>query len=202
MPPKKILKQRTVQDALNDLTPYLRSIVIDEENEYQPIVYMVAYPHWELPEDNDISINVTSMGNIDELEIYALNKAIMFDELIAFIFDNIIVYNEILEEKKEEIQKNIERIELEKQREIEEMKKALLSGPNHRTQQSAPIKKKETPETYINQNIPQENFGEKIVVSIKDIRNGNIGEPQAPEIQKIHSEMLTNNAFLLERDTE
>jgi len=118
------MENNKLQTVLDNLIPYLRSIIIDEKNDYKPIIYIIGFKTWELPQTDSFDIEVTEINdNVNELGITINDENLGLDELVAFIYWDIIHYNDMLE-------KTIERIENEKQEELERVKKSLIQGKN------------------------------------------------------------------------
>ncbi len=207
---KSISQQRTLQSILDDLIPFLKSIEIDENNSYVPLMVILGYTHWELPRSNEFLINVVEFNEaLNEIEISIIDPDnTTLDDLVEFVYNNIVHYNEILEQKQAEINENIKRIEQEKAKEIEEMKRNLLSGTQ--LQVSKPqVKKRENqipeqiliPEPIENPFISEPSTTLK--VSLKDLRTGNIGEfKKDPEEEFIKERIMGDNAGLFERDLD
>jgi hypothetical protein len=212
---KTISQPRTLQSILDDLIPFLKSIEIDDQNEYVPLMVILGYKHWEIPASNDFLINIIDFNEaLNEIEISITDpNTTTLDDLVEFVYKGIVQYNEILEQKQAEINENIKRIEEEKLREIEEMKRTLLSGTQMPTQSvKQVVKKREVPIISEQVSIPKqvemnpfidEPQGNAMRVSLKDLRTGNIGEfKKNNEEEVIKERIIGDNADLFERDLE
>lgn len=194
---------RTLQSLVDNLVPYLRSIVIDEVNNYRPILYLVGYLSWELPTDSNFLVTQEPIDEfVGEYEITILNPLLGLDELVEFTYTNIVLYNHILEEKREEIERNIERINAQKEAEIEAMKKSILSSKQQPT--SKVVEKHRSIPSVPPEDREQLNLGvndDKISISLKDFRAGNF-DPVVNQESQLKSKLMADNADLFARDEE
>jgi hypothetical protein len=168
------MENNKLQSIIDNLIPYLRTIIIDEDNDYKPMVLIVAFKQWELPNNNSFNIEITEINSkLNELTISINDPNLNLDDLISFIYWDIINYNDILE-------KTIERIEREKEEELQKVKESLIQGNNYK-----PIPNKVEELKEITKNKPKQKI-------IKEKPIENIIDNNYPNIEK----------SLLERDTE
>lgn len=168
------MENNKLQSIIDNLIPYLRTIIIDEDNDYKPMVLIVAFKQWELPKNNSFNIEITEINSkLNELNISINDPNLNLDDLISFIYWDIINYNDILE-------KTIERIEREKEEELQKVKESLIQGNNYKP---IPNKVEELKETTKNKS-KQKNNKEKPIENI------------------IENNYLNIEKSLLERDTE
>lgn len=193
-------KIKNLQSIIDNLIPYLRSITIDGDNNFLPILTLFIENTWNIPFNEDFDINSESINDyVLELQIGILNKEKTLDDLVEFVQNEIVTPNEILQEKQKEIEENIRKIQEESLQKIEQMKQSFLKN-NYKNK---PVKKIIEPENIVKVNnetpineqpfIPNNQNSEgKVVVKLKDLREGNLD----------FSHLVKNNAELFMRDEE
>lgn len=207
----------TLQSIIDKLLPYLRNIGIDKDNKFLPVLTIIIPIEWEVPLNNsNYVIEQAALNELAlEVEIGIFNQEKTLDDLVDFVENDIIKYNEIMEQKQQEIEENIRRIQEKSLREIEEMKRNLLNDQksftktpkpsikeNLRVIPSVPKQDREVlnegvmDEDQFNDNIIEQPFIEpnpnKIAIKVKDLLDGKVDL----------SHMKAHNAELFERDRD
>lgn len=121
---KKTNNNPVLQNLLDELAPYLQSLQIDPDNNFKPILTFIFPINWEIGEmqDNYGFELIEETDDYVELAFHILKQELNLDNLYDFIRFEIIKYNQLLEEKQEELTNKIRKIQEEKEIEIETLK--------------------------------------------------------------------------------
>ncbi len=121
-------KYKTLQDALDSMMGFILNIEFEINNDLQPKIKIVVPSHYIIPEHENILIETNTIGTGTSKFVYLSikNNALIFDDLVNFISNDILVFNNEIEAKRTLLNEKIQAMKKKEEEKLEKLKIKIL----------------------------------------------------------------------------